>query len=67
MFAPARWPLLVCASLAPEKMRLDAVLRGDEVTQMAEYMHQYGLIDSVPPVERLVDLSYLNEAIEDAK
>jgi len=58
---------LVFASLAPEKMRLDASLTSDEVVRMAEYMQAYGLIDDVPPAERLVDLSYLTRAKEALK
>ena len=53
---------LVSASLAPDKMRLDAGLTGGEVVRMAEFMNAYGLIDEVPGAERLVDLSYLTEA-----
>jgi NitT/TauT family transport system substrate-binding protein len=57
---------LVCASLAPEKMRLDALLEVEDVIRMAKYMQQYGLIDNVPSTDRLVDLSYLKQALVEA-
>ena len=58
---------LVCASLAPEKGRRDATISADEVLLMAEYMYEYGMIDQVPPAEKLVDLSHLQRAQKASK
>jgi NitT/TauT family transport system substrate-binding protein len=55
---------LVCASLAPEKGRRDAVIRADEIMRMAGYMLKYDMIDQLPSEEKLVDLSHLERARE---
>lgn len=53
---------LVEASLSTDKMRIDYDLTPEEIARMAQLMHQYGLIDRVPAVEELVDISYLQKA-----
>jgi NitT/TauT family transport system substrate-binding protein len=58
---------LVEESLSPDKMRVDYAFTLDEITRMAQLMHQYGLIDLVPAANELVDTSYLQQAKESLK
>jgi NitT/TauT family transport system substrate-binding protein len=58
---------LVEESLSLDKMRIDYDFTSDEITRMAQLMHQYGLIDRVPTADELVDTSYLQKAKESVK
>ena len=50
---------LVEASLSPDKMRLDYDIAPWEAERMAELMHRYGLIERLPSVEQMLDLTLL--------
>ena len=53
---------LVAASLAPEKMRIDYRITGQEVERMAALMHHYGLIERELSAVELLDLTCLEAA-----
>lgn len=58
-------PAIVRASLDPSRMRVDYACAPEEIERMAALMVRQGLIDRVPPRERLVNLAPLAGVLQE--
>ncbi|MDW8101653.1 MAG: ABC transporter substrate-binding protein [Anaerolineae bacterium] len=57
-------PDLVEESLSPDKMLISCEFEPDEIKLMAELMHRYGFIETVPPEDKLLTLEFLQKALK---
>jgi len=57
-------PRIVRESLSPRRMKVDYQITPEEVLKMAQLMKRYGMIEEIPPVESMLDLSFLKELVQ---